>query len=31
MKEIFSDIQALDYNRNRFNIFDMYDNRRKRY
>ena len=28
MKEIFSDIQALDYNRNRFNIFDMYDNDR---
>ncbi|MBD5543464.1 MAG: DUF4145 domain-containing protein [Lachnospiraceae bacterium] len=28
MKEVFSDVQALDFNRNRFNIFDMYDNER---
>ena len=28
MKEVFSDVQALDFNRNRINIFDMYDHER---
>ena len=28
MKEIYSDVQALDYRRNQYNIFDMYDNDR---